>query len=124
MKSRHTGFPPGGAVPAHEGGVKSSRPPRGDRSSRLPFPGRCQDVFPFAEALILLSDLAGALALPTHGPDVEVTGIAVDSRQVRPGDLFVAQRGARTDGLAFVPEARARGAVAVCAAAPVPGFST
>ena len=46
------------------------------------------------EAPILLSDLASALALPLHGPDVEVTGIAVDSRQVRPGDLFVAQRGA------------------------------
>jgi len=59
-----------------------------------------------------------------HGPDVEVTGIAVDSRQVRPGDLFVAQRGARADGLAFTPEAQAKGAVAACSAAPVPGLPT
>lgn len=53
-----------------------------------------------------------------------MSGIAVDSRQVRPGDLFVAQRGARADGLGFVPEARQRGAVAVCAAAPVAGCTT
>ncbi len=55
---------------------------------------------------------------------MEVTGIAVDSRQVRPGDLFVAQRGARTDGLAFAPEARAKGAVAACSATPVPRLPT
>jgi UDP-N-acetylmuramoyl-L-alanyl-D-glutamate--2,6-diaminopimelate ligase len=74
--------------------------------------------------VILLSDLAGALALPLHGPDVEVAGIAVDSRQVRPGDLFVAQCGAQADGLAFLPEARANGAVAACAAAPVADLPT
>jgi UDP-N-acetylmuramoyl-L-alanyl-D-glutamate--2,6-diaminopimelate ligase len=53
-----------------------------------------------------------------------VTGIAVDSRQVRPGDLFVAQPGARADGLAFAPEARANGAVAACSAAPVAELPT
>ena len=73
---------------------------------------------------ILLSDLARALDLPMQGEDVEITGIAVDSRQVRPGDLFVAQRGARADGTAFVAEARANGGVAACAAAPVPGLPT
>jgi UDP-N-acetylmuramoyl-L-alanyl-D-glutamate--2,6-diaminopimelate ligase len=79
---------------------------------------------PTTEATILLSELAAALALPLHGLDVEVTGIAVDSRQVRPGDLFVAQRGARADGLAFVPEARARGAAAACSTGPVPDLPT
>ncbi len=59
-----------------------------------------------------------------HGPDVEVTGIAVDSRQVRPGDLFVAQRGAKADGLAFAPEAVARGAVAACSAGALPQLPT
>jgi UDP-N-acetylmuramoyl-L-alanyl-D-glutamate--2,6-diaminopimelate ligase len=53
-----------------------------------------------------------------------VSGIAVDSRQVRPGDLFVAQRGEQTDGIRFVPEARAKGAAAACSAAPVPDFPT
>jgi UDP-N-acetylmuramoyl-L-alanyl-D-glutamate--2,6-diaminopimelate ligase len=74
--------------------------------------------------VILLSDLARALDLPFHGTDVEVNGIAVDSREVRPGDLFVAQRGAQADGSTFVPEARDKGAVAICSAAPVPGFPT
>lgn len=79
---------------------------------------------PFPEASIRLSDLAAALGLPLHGPDVEVTGIAVDSRQVQPGDLFVAQRGARTDGVAFLPEAQASGAVAACSTALIPGLPT
>jgi UDP-N-acetylmuramoyl-L-alanyl-D-glutamate--2,6-diaminopimelate ligase len=76
------------------------------------------------EATILLSELAAALGLPLHGADVEVSGIAVDSRQVQPGDLFVAQRGERTDGARFVPEARRRGAVALCADAPLDGCPT
>ena len=53
-----------------------------------------------------------------------MSGIAVDSRQVEPGDLFVAQRGESTDGARFMPEARERGAVAACSAAPVPAFPT
>jgi len=46
---------------------------------------------------------------------LEVTGIASDSRKVKPGDLFVAVPGAKADGLAFVPQALAAGAVAVTA---------
>lgn len=74
--------------------------------------------------MIRLSELAAALGHPLHGADVDVTGIAVDSRQVQPGDLFVAQRGERTDGLRFIPEARGRGAVAACSAAPLPDLPT
>ena len=68
--------------------------------------------------------MAAALELPLHGTDVVVDGIAVDSRQVRPGDLFVAQRGQRTDGARFVSEAVARGAVAACAAEPFSDLPT
>lgn len=71
-----------------------------------------------------LSELAAAVAARHVGGDVELRGIAVDSRQVRPGDLFVAQRGARSDGLSFLAEARRRGATALCAAAPLEGFPT
>lgn len=53
-----------------------------------------------------------------------MSGIAVDSRQVQPGDLFVAQRGARTDGARFLPEAVTRGAVAACSAEPLPTLPT
>ncbi|HAK96070.1 MAG TPA: UDP-N-acetylmuramoyl-tripeptide--D-alanyl-D-alanine ligase [Planctomycetes bacterium] len=44
--------------------------------------------------------------------DAWVTGVATDSRGVRPGDLFVALEGERTDGHAHVPDAVARGAAA------------
>jgi UDP-N-acetylmuramoyl-L-alanyl-D-glutamate--2,6-diaminopimelate ligase len=45
--------------------------------------------------------------------DHEITGIAYDSRRVKPGVLFVAVRGHETDGVRYVPEALAGGALAV-----------
>jgi len=42
-----------------------------------------------------------------------VTGLAVDSRAVQPGDLFFALAGHKTDGARFVEAAMAAGAVAV-----------
>lgn len=59
------------------------------------------------------------------GADVEVTGVAIDSRTVKPGDLFVAIAGERVDGHQFIAAAIQAGAVAVMAsnAAYVPeGF--
>ena len=44
-----------------------------------------------------------------------VTGISADSRTVKPGFLFVAVPGTKTDGLAFLSQAVAGGAVAVMA---------
>ena len=46
---------------------------------------------------------------------VPVAGIACHSKQVRPGDLFVATEGAVTDGHEFINEAIGRGAAAVVA---------
>lgn len=45
--------------------------------------------------------------------DVEIRGLSVDSRDVRPGDLFAALAGSRADGRRFVADALAKGAVAV-----------
>jgi len=45
--------------------------------------------------------------------DVEISGVAYDSRQVKPGMLFVAIKGEKCDGNLFVDEAIERGAVAV-----------
>jgi len=50
---------------------------------------------------------------PTVFSDVVVTGIAIDSRVVNPGDLFVAMRGGSVDGHAYIPMALDKGAVAV-----------
>jgi UDP-N-acetylmuramoyl-L-alanyl-D-glutamate--2,6-diaminopimelate ligase len=46
-------------------------------------------------------------------PDLEITGLTADSRQVRPGFLFAALPGTRTDGRRFAGEAVARGAAAI-----------
>ncbi|HEY5486601.1 MAG TPA: UDP-N-acetylmuramoyl-tripeptide--D-alanyl-D-alanine ligase [Candidatus Limnocylindrales bacterium] len=48
-----------------------------------------------------------------HPSDRPVRGAAVDSRQVRPGELFVALPGERTDGHRFLREAVAAGAAAL-----------
>lgn len=61
----------------------------------------------------LLSELdAPAVA---GDPDREILGLTHDSRAVVPGFLFAALRGATHDGIAFIPEAVARGAAAVLA---------
>src|SRR4030065_1060514 len=65
--------------------------------------------------MIKLSDLVREFPF-THSPikgDPEVAGIVSDSRQVRPGDLFVALAGGTTDGHRYIPTAIERGAVAV-----------
>jgi UDP-N-acetylmuramoyl-L-alanyl-D-glutamate--2,6-diaminopimelate ligase len=46
---------------------------------------------------------------------LDVTGVTADSRQVKPGNLFVAVAGAKNDGLRFVDAALKAGAVAIVA---------
>lgn len=52
--------------------------------------------------------------LDTHGDSaVEVGQIRFDSRQVQPGDVFVAVRGAQVDGHQFIDKAIEKGAAAI-----------
>jgi len=51
-----------------------------------------------------------------------IEGVQLDSRRVRPGDLFVAMPGEIHDGRQFIEQAVANGASAVLAEAPVSGF--
>src|SRR6184192_1039446 len=61
-----------------------------------------------------LRDLFGTDAtIDPAGDAVEVRGLAVDSRAVRPGDLFFALTGHKTDGARFIDSAVSSGAVAV-----------
>ncbi|HEY81191.1 MAG TPA: UDP-N-acetylmuramoyl-L-alanyl-D-glutamate--2,6-diaminopimelate ligase [Caldilineae bacterium] len=60
-----------------------------------------------------LGRLAAALGLPCHNPDILITHISSDSRQIGPGGLFVAYRGVRVDGHRFVEQAVAAGASAI-----------
>jgi len=49
----------------------------------------------------------------------QVSGVGMDSRDVRPGDLFVALKGEAMDGHAFIAKAFANGAVAALVDRPV-----
>ncbi len=60
---------------------------------------------------------------PAKIPALTITGIALDSRQVQPGYLFVALTGGSVDGHRFIPAAVAQGAVAVVGQQPAEGFS-
>lgn len=72
-----------------------------------------------------IKELAGAefpelaSSLDTAAGDLDITGIAADSRKVQPGNLFVALAGSKADGAAFVKDALERGAVAVVAGVPI-----
>ena len=59
-----------------------------------------------------LAAVAAAAGAPAQGA-AALTGVAVDSRKARPGDLFVAIRGARVDGHDFARDAASRGAAAL-----------
>ena len=67
--------------------------------------------------------LAALPAAKRFGPaGREIAGIACDSRQVRPGWLFVAIPGNKMDGFAFIDDAVTRGAVAVVTEQAPPGL--
>src|SRR3972149_6802829 len=71
---------------------------------------------------MLLSALLSALPeirTRSHDADPNITAVTADSRRVMPGALFVAVRGDNFDGHRFIPDAIARGAVAVVAEHPL-----
>lgn len=64
--------------------------------------------------MLRLADLAPSdLALPGRTGDTPVKGLTSDSRQVAPGDVFVAMSGARQDGRQFIADAISRGAAVI-----------
>jgi len=75
-------------------------------------------------SLMALETFTAAAGLDINLPDgagealaaLEITGITADSRQVAPGNLFVAIPGTLVDGAGFIGKAVAAGAVAVLAA--------
>lgn len=70
--------------------------------------------------LLRRSGLEATISSPPAGLDTAVQGVAYDSRTLAAGELFVALKGARSDGATFVDQARSRGAVAVVAETPRP----
>lgn len=65
-----------------------------------------------------------SVARAVHGTanaDFELSGVEIDSRDVRPGDLFFALKGENTDGHRFVEGALEKGAAAVIVDRPIDG---
>ncbi|MBK1735601.1 hypothetical protein CKO15_09950 [Halorhodospira abdelmalekii] len=76
-----------------------------------------------------LQQLTEWLSVPLSGGqpgcgDRLVHGVALDSREVEPGMLFVALRGAHVDGHDYAADAAARGAVAMLGQRPVEALPT
>jgi UDP-N-acetylmuramoyl-L-alanyl-D-glutamate--2,6-diaminopimelate ligase len=66
----------------------------------------------YSTAVTLLELLYGAEVL-AHSGNPLVAGVEYDSRQVKPGDVFVAMRGESSDGNRFIEKAIEAGAVAI-----------
>jgi UDP-N-acetylmuramoyl-tripeptide--D-alanyl-D-alanine ligase len=62
--------------------------------------------------MMRLSAAAASVSGRTSGGDPEFNGVSTDTRTLRAGDLFIALRGERYDGHAFLGQAKASGAVA------------
>ena len=69
-----------------------------------------------------LSDTLKRVTVESSKGDMqrEITGVNIDSRQVKPGDLFVAVKGTQADGHQYIGKAIAQGAVAILMSEPIP----
>ncbi|MFN8381668.1 MAG: UDP-N-acetylmuramoyl-L-alanyl-D-glutamate--2,6-diaminopimelate ligase [Anaerolineales bacterium] len=63
------------------------------------------------------------LSRPSNLPEVEITGIAIDSRAVKSGYLFVAMKGGSVDGHDYIQKAIENGATAIIGDKDLSGLS-
>jgi UDP-N-acetylmuramoyl-L-alanyl-D-glutamate--2,6-diaminopimelate ligase len=82
---------------------------------------RLRDLFGDDATIEPQADAAVAADATGVAGATEVKGLAVDSRAVKPGDLFFALAGSKTDGSRFIDSAIASGAVAVAGEHPSAG---
>ncbi|WP_435418320.1 UDP-N-acetylmuramoyl-tripeptide--D-alanyl-D-alanine ligase [Parerythrobacter aurantius] len=92
--------------------------PRFAQNAILSWPRTRRDSLPLA--LWTAQAIAEATGGVASG-EFQVSGVEMDSRDVRPGDLFVALKGEAMDGHKFVDKAFAAGAAAVLVDRPVEG---
>jgi len=70
--------------------------------------------------MLSLAQIFEGLPIPrlSEVGQAQITGVVADSRQVRPGNLFVALKGGSFDGHRYIPQAVEKGAVAVVGTEP------
>jgi UDP-N-acetylmuramoyl-L-alanyl-D-glutamate--2,6-diaminopimelate ligase len=78
---------------------------------KLPKPFLIKDLWRPMQLKNLFVDLP--FPIPGDIPDVEINGISIDSRFIRPGHLFVAMKGGSVDGHNYIQKALENGAVAI-----------
>ena len=66
-----------------------------------------------ATPVTTLSGLLAEFIDVSNCPATPITGLSLDSREVSPGDLFIALKGTQTDGGHYIAQAVKQGAVAV-----------
>lgn len=62
--------------------------------------------------MMRLDEAAFAMSAVWNGPDLPISGISTDSRRIAKGELFIALKGERFDGAAYLGQARNSGAAA------------
>lgn len=77
----------------------------------------------FESGLWTSQEVAIALAVPETSSPWKATGVSIDSRTLKPGDLYIAIRGDTHDGHAFVADSFAKGAVAAIVDHPLEGHN-
>ena len=75
-----------------------------------PIDAQLSPIEVFSRSITELSDFIG---LKTSNFDLRFTGVTMDSRAVKNGDLFIALPGAKVHGAAYAKEVVSRGAVAI-----------
>lgn len=65
-----------------------------------------------------LAAVLSVLGVISQHPVCELQNLSIDSRQIKPGDLFLAVPGEKVDGRDYIQQAVANGAVAVLAESP------
>ncbi len=76
-------------------------------------------VIPLSQLTRAVASLLARGTDPGSAGDVMITQVTDKSRQVAPGALFVAYPGVNVDGAQFIPDALARGALAVVSQSPI-----
>ncbi|WP_058462393.1 UDP-N-acetylmuramoyl-tripeptide--D-alanyl-D-alanine ligase [Legionella adelaidensis] len=70
-----------------------------------------------------LHEIARLLKVPCKNGDIEIKGISIDTRKLKPQELFIALSGERFDGHQFINDAVKLGATAILCSKPVPDMS-